>query len=113
MGQGEYLVLSGGRNINQLQVLPLLKSGPHKLGSRENPESTEPWYYIGVRFETDSQVERLQGQVDKSKTLELKEGAKWVRYLADGALPPGDYTLMAPNDRRTYMVAFGPAKTEQ
>lgn len=104
----QYLVLSGARAIEKMKFHPLIKSGERKFGNKKEPEPSVPWWYIGMRFQSDTEYERITAEPDKDKQIEVQEGDTHVVYLPSDALPPAHYVLLADMDRRTYMVTFGP-----
>lgn len=110
VGKDDHLVLAGSRAIKKMKFHPLVKSDERKFGSREEPEESEPWWYIGVKFESDTEYERITVRPDKAKVLDVKVDDAHVQYLPTDALPPGHYALLADMDRRTYLVTFGPPR---
>jgi hypothetical protein len=108
---GTYLLVNGKTRNEKIQLLPVLESGERKFGTTKAPEKSEPWWYIGVRFNSDTEVEKVEAQVDKAKIVELKDDTRHATFYAYDAVPAGYYMLMAPKETRAYLVRFGEPST--
>ena len=105
---GQYLVLSGKRYAVNMEMLPLTPSDRRRFGSRSYAERSEPWWYMGIEFESDTQYTRTTAEPDASKVYTLKVGNNPVRIIAGDALPNGFYTMMGKRDQKMYIFNFGP-----
>jgi len=101
---GQYLGISG--DPDSMKFYPLVESGERTFGTKDEPDKEDPWSYIGIRFESDTEWERLEGKPDPSKVLEIKQGKRHTRYVEGTALPAGMYAVMKEGDRRTYLFEF-------
>jgi hypothetical protein len=106
VGAGQYLMLSGDRNIDKLGFYPIIESGERVFGSSDEKDKDEPWSYIGIEFTSDTEYERKTVTPDPAKVLEIEQGERHVLYIAHDALPPGQYALWEQDGRRTYALQF-------
>lgn len=107
---GSHLIIAGKSTIDRLVFRPLIEetvernfSGDYVLG---------PHFYVGTRFSSDTEVERLEASLDSSKITDIASGDRTVRYIAHDALAPGNYALMGDQDQRMYVISFGPQPAE-
>jgi hypothetical protein len=103
---GQYLMISGQRNIDKLHFYPIIESGERTFGTKAEPDKDEPWSYIGIEFSSDTEYERRVVEPDASKVKEIVQDDRHVIYLAHDALPPGNYALWEQDGRRTYALTF-------
>jgi len=103
---GQFLMISGKRNVEKLHFLPLIESGVRVFGTSAEKDEDEAWTYIGIRFESDTEFERVQATPAADKVLEVKQGDRQVHYVPGDALPAGQYALWETEGRRTYMLEF-------
>lgn len=105
--ENQYLVLSGERNVSKMKFYPLVpEPNERKFGNKTEWTTEGPWTYIGIKFTSNTEYERLENTPDPSKVLKAGEGERQLLYIKGGALPAGDYAVMADKDRRTYMFKF-------
>ncbi len=104
--QGQYLMLSGDRNIDKLAFFPVIETGERTFGTTDEPDKDEPWSYIGIEFQSDTEFERKTATPDPSKIKEVELNGQHVIYIAHDALPAGQYALWEQDGRRMYAVQF-------
>jgi len=106
VGPQQYLVLSGDRTIESLNIQPLIDSGPRTFGTSRERDKDEAWSYIGVKFASDTEFERVEVTPRADDVREVKKGSVQVRYIEGTALPPGKYTVMPKGGKRAYILEF-------
>ena len=106
LAAGQFLMLSGDRNIEKLGFYPLIESGERNFGTTAETDKDEPWSYIGIEFTSDTEFERKTATPDAAKVKEVKLSGKHVVYIAHDALPAGQYALWEQDGRRMYAVQF-------
>jgi hypothetical protein len=99
---GQYLMISGDRNIEKLAFYPIIESGERTFGTKAEPDKDEPWSYIGIEFASDTEFERKVVAPDAAKVKEVRQGDRHVVYIPHDALLPGQYALWEEGGRRTY-----------
>lgn len=105
-----YLVLAGERLQQRLEILPLIES-TDTIGF--DGYTIQPHWFAGIRFQSDTQYARAEAMLDEAKVTDVVSASgRMVRYIAHDALPVGHYALMGPEDRRMYVITFGPQVTE-
>ncbi len=105
--EGQYLVMSGPRCAKRMKFYPLIEEPRQRRFGNSNIWTTEdPWTYIGIKFKSNTDYERIEATPDPSRVTVLDKKGHQVRYLAAGALPPGQYAVFAKDDKRTYMFEF-------
>lgn len=110
IGPDDYLVLVGKTAVEELEIWPVIKSGPRKFGDETAAWDMEPWSYIGVEFKSDTEVVAVPATQDPAKVVNKAKGERTARFVAGGAFPEGRYALLAKDDRRLYMLDFGKAQ---
>jgi hypothetical protein len=105
---GRYLLVNGPSRNEKLKVLPLVESGERIFGTTKEPEKSEPWSYVGVRFDSDTQFSKVDAKIEPAKVVEFKDGTRWAKFYAADALPTGQYVLMVDGEQRAYLVNFTP-----
>ncbi len=104
---GQYLVLAGAGHAHEMELVPLVvDEGKRRFAGGI---SIEDHVYIGVRFASDTDWERVTAPVDPAKVREVDNGDHAVRYIAADAVPPGRYAVLGPGDQQTYVIDFGGA----
>jgi hypothetical protein len=106
VAEGQYLMISGDRNIDKLIFQPVIESGTRIFGTSEEQDEDEPWSYIGIEFQSDTEFQRKTVEPDPAKRLEIEQGEAHVVYLPAGAVPAGRYALWEDGGRRMYAVEF-------
>jgi len=107
---GHHLLIAGKANVDKLKFHPLVKSEEKlRFGEPDHYFDMEPWYYIGVTFESKTEYEMVTVTVDQSAIIKANVGDFEALYLTEKALPPGRYALLGDDDKRTYIVDFGVA----
>ncbi len=103
LGASEHLVLTGADSVANTRIAPLVQSDARTFGET----SVEPWWYVGVRFLTDTEVEPVEAAPSLDRVREVTEGGRTARFIAGDALPPGSYVLYRDGGRRASVVRFG------
>jgi len=112
--EGGHLLIAGKANVDKLKFHPLVKSEKKlRFGEPEHYFDMEPWYYIGVEFESKTEYEMVSATLDQGAITKANVGDFEALYITDKALPPGRYALLGDKDRRTYIVDFGTAPAEK
>jgi hypothetical protein len=104
---GQTIVLSGERAISEYKFFPLIESGERKFGTKAEPEKSEPWSYVGVRFASDTEFERVEGQLAEGKYTDIGDGKLRYRFIQHDALAAGRYALLADKGKRMYIFDIG------
>lgn len=104
---GQYLMISGERNIEKLAFYPVIESEGRTFGTKAEPDKDEEaWAYIGISFESDTEWERAVTAPDKSKVKEIEQDGRHVIYVGSDAIAAGQYALWEEGGRRTYALEF-------
>ena len=104
---GSHLLIVGADDVGRLEWQPLIKhDGELRFGNKEHYFDMDPWWYVGMRFTTKTEHERVEATLDTGKVIDVETGDRAFRYVAGGALPAGRYALVGPEDRRTYILDF-------
>ncbi len=99
------LIVSGKDLVRKLDIVPLVPdTGVRTFASGV---SIEDHVYLGVKFTSDTEFERVEASLDKSRVQDVATGDRLVRYISADALPPGRYALVPEQGRRLYVVDFG------
>ncbi|MBN1337331.1 MAG: hypothetical protein JXB39_15340 [Deltaproteobacteria bacterium] len=106
VGPDQYLVLAGDRTIESLHIQPLIDSGPRTFGTSQERDKDEAWSYIGVKFSSDTEFERVEVTPRADRVLEIKKNGTQLRYIEGTALPAGKYTIMPKGGKRAYILEF-------
>lgn len=106
IAKGEYLVLVGEGNIQDLQPHPLIASGERKFGDDDVTITMDPWDYVGVRFEDDKTYETVEAKPDTSTFVDKSGADRAARFIPGEALPAGRYAWLKEKDRRMYILDF-------
>jgi len=111
---GTWLVISGQRTINEMHTYPLIESGPRKFGPEDDPKKSVAWVYIGTKFASDTEFERVESKPAEGKYTDVtgvsqKGDKRVVRYIQADAFPPAWYSLMGEKAFKTYVINFGGA----
>ncbi|MDP2316059.1 MAG: carboxypeptidase-like regulatory domain-containing protein [Pseudomonadota bacterium] len=77
------------------------------FGTKEAPQPVDPWVFLGVRFRSDTEFERVPTKLDP-KGIERVGGARHVQYIGGAALEPGRYALVTADGSRAFLLDFGP-----
>lgn len=105
---GTFFVMAGAKYTGTMETYPLIQSGRRKFGDRRDPVTSEPWWYLGVEFQTDTDWQRRTAEPAPDKVKALKKDKHDLRYLAGDALPGGHYAMLIPHEKKMYVVNFGP-----
>lgn len=104
------LLISGKTMIDRMQPVPLV---PHdqkrRFGNPDGYTDMEPWSYIGFSFTSDTEYQQVTATFDPAKVKDVSDATHSLRYVQADALPPGRYVLGGPDDRRVYILDFGPS----
>ncbi len=104
---GQHLLIVGTDEINRLEWIPLIKHEKAlRFGSKAHFFDMDPWWYAGIRFQSKTEYEKVEANLDKAGVIDVKQGDRQVRYLAQNALAEGRYVLVGTDDRRAYIIDF-------
>ncbi len=88
---------------------PLVPSPERRwFGTKEAPQPIDPWVYLGFRFTSDTEAERVEAAVDPAH-IEHVGGPRPLRYIGAAALAPGRYALVTDDALRAFLLDFGAA----
>lgn len=111
----EWLVFFGDKFTERFTLEPLIFHDEYiRLGEPGNYVRSEPWWYSGTEFESESEFTRVEAQIDSSKVSTLVQGDVHARFVKGDAVPNGFYVSYYEgfrDDRRykkLYMVNMGP-----
>ncbi len=104
---GDYLVLTGRDTLDRVKISPLVHSGERRFGTTRQPVEMRPWWFVGTRFESDTEFERVEANPNVDGVLTKERGDRVARFIAGSALPEGRYLLRRDNARRAHIVDFG------
>jgi len=108
--EGNYLVIAGQNTLSRLDFHPLIEEKVER--SFHDEYTLGPHFYIGLKFSSNTDVERLEALLDTAKVTNVMSARMAVRYIAHDALAPGHYALMGEGDKRMYTITFGPQPLE-
>jgi hypothetical protein len=103
--KGEHLVMAGAEHADGMELVPLVADEGKRRFAGEI--SIEDHVYIGLRFASDTEWERVEAEVATSGVREVDNGEKKVRYVAADAVAPGRYAVLGKDDNQTYVFDFG------
>lgn len=106
---GEHLVLSGG--LDQGKFVPLVPSGPRRFGNEESWTDMDPWWYLGVEFQSDTEVTDKSAELAVDKIMKKSGGDRKAMFVPADALPEGRYALRTDKGRRVWILDFGSKQT--
>lgn len=105
---GGHLVIAGQALADRLEFLPLIESTEERGFSGY---TLGPHWFAGVRFDSDTEYEKVSAELSTGKVTDvIGADGRVVRYIAHDALPAGHYALLGPDDKRMYVVTFGPSE---
>jgi len=114
----EWLVFYGAKFTERFTLEPMFFHDAYiRLGTPDYYARSEPWWYVGTQFESESVFTRVEAQLDSSKVLTLDQGDTHVRFVKGDAVPNGFYVSYYEgfrDDRRykkLYMINMGPELT--
>ena len=88
---------------------PLVPSPERRwFGTKDAPQPIDPWVYLGLRFTSDTEAERVEATVDTAH-VERVAGPRPLRYIGAAALAPGRYALLTEDTLRAFLLDFGAA----
>ena len=108
--EGSHLIIAGDANIERLAFSPLVEETVTR--NFNDGYSLGAHFYVGLRFSSDTEVERVEAALETSKVVTVAGADLSLRYVAHDALPPGHYALMGEGDQRMYVITFGPEPSE-
>lgn len=113
---GGYLVLSSKDNCDGLQLYPLIEdkiedkpegdTRVRRFGDKETWADMNPWWYVGYRFASDTEWEKVDAKVDTSKVITQSNDKHTACFYPHGVVAPGRYALMKEGAKRLYLVDF-------
>jgi hypothetical protein len=106
---GSYVVFLGAETYEKMAIVPLAKDGKRKFGNKDSWTTMEPWWYIGTRFTSDTEYERITAKIDDSKLISKVGEDRAARYLPAAAFEVGRYALIEKGNRRITIVDIGAA----
>jgi len=101
---GDFFVISGKSNTDRLKRRPII-ADPGKRTFADGAITDHVW--VGVKFNSDTDWQPVEAQLDASKVKEVKSGDRIVQYMPSDALPEGRYALYGDDDKRMFIVDFG------
>ena len=107
IGPESWLVLTGLDNADSARLIPMVKSGPRRLARRGDVMTQQDWWYMGVRFASDSEFTRLATMIDDSRVRRHVVGDRAVSIIPYNAVPAGRYALRTPSSNRITVVDMG------
>jgi hypothetical protein len=110
LDEGDWLVLVGKDNVDRLKLHPLVSDGA--VRSFEGDVTIDNHVYIGVKFDSDTEYELVDAQLDADKVRNVSVGDHVVRFISKDAVPEGRYALLGDADKKTYVFDFGEVKGE-
>ena len=105
LDKGDWLVIVGQANVDRLKVHPLILGDSVRAFSGD--VTIDNHVYIGVKFNTDTDYELVDAQLDADKIRNVSVGDHVVRFIAQDAVPEGRYALLGDSDKRTFVMDFG------
>lgn len=105
VGPGEYIVLNGQETIDKMKFAPLIHSGPRNFGMGDEPvEITNPWWYVGVEFTSDTEFARKEVTIDESKVVTHSHDGMAVKWIPAEAFGVSHMAVWRDGGRRMYIV---------
>jgi hypothetical protein len=105
IGADQELLIVG--NPAAFKFVPLVRDENERRFA--NDVKLDPWWFVGVRFESDTKWERLDPEPDAGKVEDLADDKRAARWMSGSALPAGRYAVFRDDDRRMYIMDFGTA----
>lgn len=102
-----WLVLTGPEAGQRARLIPMVKSTPRRLLRNGDAITMQDWWYLGVRFASDSDFTRQAAMVDTSKVRQHAEGDRAAYILPFNAVPSGRYALKTAGNNRVTVLDFG------
>lgn len=110
LDKGDWLVIVGKSNVDRLKVHPLIPDDSVRAFTGD--VTIDNHVYIGVQFDTDTDFELVDAQLDTDKVRNVSVGDHVVRFIGHDALPEGRYALLGDSDKRTFVLDWGTPKVE-
>jgi hypothetical protein len=110
LDKGDWLVIVGKSNVDRLKVHPLIADDAVRAFNGD--VTIDNHVYIGVKFNSDTEYELVDAQLDADKIRNVSVGDHVVRFIAQDAVPEGRYALLGDSDKRTFVMDFGEPKVE-
>ncbi len=122
VGPGGYLVLASKEMCDNVKLYPLIED---KI--LDKPEGDEqrrlfevvtkpsgdkvipkmnPWWYLGYRFASDTEWEKVDANVDMSKVIRQESASHAACFYPHGVVSSGRYALVKDGQKRLYIVDF-------
>ena len=112
----KWLVFSGAKFTERMSFEPLIYHDAYiRLGKPGYYTRSEPWWYVGTEFESESEWTRVEASIDSAKVKSLDQGDTHLRFLPGDAVPNGFYVMYYegfrddPRYKKLYMVNMGAA----
>lgn len=100
LAAGDWLVLTSDTPIGVVPLVPLLPSDTRHLRHRGGDLTLQPWWYLGVRFTSDTDLTRQAFVLDTTGIVRRDEPGRSALAVPSTALPRGRYALLAADGRR-------------
>ena len=100
---GDDLVLTGKSTIDKTRIVPLVHSDARTFGDTK----LEPWWYVGVKFDNDTDFSSVNAKPDPGHVTDIAKGDRVARFIDGAALPAGRYAIYREGGRRVSIVQFG------
>ena len=107
----EWLVIAGAGIVGHLKLHPLIADPAER--AFEGDVRIDGHAYIGVRFHSDTEAERVDASVDAERVHRVGTGTSVLEYVAWDAAPAGRYALLGDTDSQTYVVDLGSAPSAE
>ncbi len=104
---GQKILLVSKKSADALQIVPLV--GDPATRTFGDGSTIQDHVWIGARFVDDATLEPVAATVDAAKVKDGAAEGAFFRYVDADAVPPGDYAILGPEDKRTWAVSFGAA----
>lgn len=99
---GDFLVAVSKDLCQNTKIVPLVMDvGPRNFN---NAVSIPDWWYIGVKFTSDTEFQRVEVSWDKAKEKHVESGERAFCFLPVDVLTAGRYAVMKPDDKRVRIV---------
>jgi len=107
IGPESWLVITGVDNAQSARLIPLVKSGPRRLMNGRDRMTQQDWWYMGVRFTSDTEFTRTAAMIDASRVRTHSGEDRAVAIIPYNAVPGGRYALKMNASERVTILDMG------
>ncbi|MBN2797521.1 MAG: hypothetical protein JXX28_00075 [Deltaproteobacteria bacterium] len=99
---GDFLVATTKDLCDNTKIVPVFQD--QGVRTFADDSTIQDWWYIGVKFSSDTEFERTVASWDKSKEVHVEKGDRAFCFLPVNVLTAGRYSVMKEGDKRVRMM---------